>query len=127
MDNSTYLMVGAFYNLAFAIFHAFFGKIFKWDKQLRLLNFVNKGIIRILNLCLILVFLFFFYISFFHTIELTSTKLGLSTLLFISLFWFIRALEQIYFYGLKNRISLILFLIFIFGGLIYLRPILIKL
>lgn len=122
MSIETYIIFGGIFNLGFVIFHLFFWKIFNWEKELRLLNVVNRGIIQILNLCLIFVFLLFSYISFFHTLELTSSGLGISILFFISLFWFLRAIQQIYFYGLKNRISLILFMIFGLGGLIYLYP-----
>ena len=122
MDIETYIKIGGVYNLGFVIFHLFFWKIFNWKKELRLLNAVNKGIIQILNLCLTLVFLFFSYISLFHTSDLTSTSLGKTILFFISIFWFLRAIQQIYFYGLKNRISLIFFMIFGLGGLIYLYP-----
>jgi len=122
MSVETYIIIGGVFNLGFVIFHLFFWKIFNWKKELRLLNSVNKGIIQTLNLCLTLVFLIFAYISFFYTSDLTSTNLGKALLFSISLFWFLRALEQTYFYGLKKRISLILFMIFILGGMIYLYP-----
>ena len=122
MDIETYIKIGGVYNLGFVIFHMLFWKIFNWKKELRLLNVVNKGIIQILNLCLTFVFLIFSYISIFHTTELTSTSLGKTLIFSISLFWFLRAIQQMYFYGLKKRISLILFMIFGLGGLIYLYP-----
>jgi len=122
MDAKTYIIIGGIYNLGFVIFHLLFWKMFNWKKQLRLLNIVKKGAIQIMNLCLILLFLYFSYISFFHTGELFNNSLGKATLFFITIFWFLRGLEQIYFYGLKNRTSLILFLIFIVGSLIYIYP-----
>jgi hypothetical protein len=122
MSSETYIIIGGAYNLGFVIFHVFFWKIFNWKKELRLLNIVNKGIVQVLNLCLTLVFLLFAYISIFHTTELMTTSLGKTILFFISIFWYLRALEQIYFFGLKNRISLILFMIFVLGGLIYSYP-----
>lgn len=122
MDSKTCIIIGGFYNLGFAIFHIFFWKIFEWKSQLRLLNFVNKGLIQIFNLCLIVLFLFFAFSSIFYTNELIITSLGRLNIFFISLFWFLRAAYQIYFFGIKNQISLLLFIIFMFGGLIYLYP-----
>lgn len=126
MDFKNYIIIGGYYNLGFAIFHIFFWKIFDWEKQLRLLNSVNKGIMQILNICLTLVFFLFAYLSIFLGDELITTEIGKSILLFISLFWFIRAIAQIYFYGLKNRISLILFLLFFLGTMIYIYPFIIS-
>lgn len=122
MDFKNYIIIGGYYNLSFVIFHIFFWKIFDWKKQLRLLNNVNKGIMQILNICLILVFLLFAYFSFFFTEELITIDIGKSLLLFIALFWFIRGIIQIYFFGLKNRISLIFFLLFFLGAMIYIYP-----
>jgi len=127
MEIETYIVIGGIFSIGFVIFHLLFWKIFKWETELRLLNHVNKGIIQVLNLCLTYIFLLFAYISFFHPTELVSSGLGKSILLLISLFWFIRAIEQIYFFGIKNRISIILFIIFILGGLIYLYPFVISL
>lgn len=122
MDFKYYIVIGGYYNLGFAIFHIFFWKIFDWKIQLRLLKPVNKGIMQILNICLILVFLLFAYVSIFFTEELISTDIGKSILLFIALFWFIRAIVQIYYFGLKNQISLIMFLLFFLGTMIYIYP-----
>lgn len=122
MELKTYIIIGGIYNLGLAIFHILFWKIFNWKKELRLLNSVNRSTIQVLNIFLIAVFLIFGYISIFHTNELSSTSLGITLLFSFSLFWFFRAFAQIYFYGLKNRISFILFMVFILGGLIYTYP-----
>ena len=122
MDKETYIIIGGVYNLGLVVFHLLFWKIFNWKKELRLLNSVNRNTIQVLNMFLALVFLFFGYISIFHANELTSTNLGISLLGFFSLFWFLRAFAQIYFYGIKNNLSIILFVVFILGGLLYLYP-----
>jgi hypothetical protein len=122
MEIKTYIIIGGVYNLGLVIFHLLFSKIFNWKKELRLLNSINRNTIQVLNIFLTLIFLFFGYISIFHTNELTSTNLGISLLGFFSLFWFLRAFAQIYFYGIKNNFSKILFLVFILGGLLYTYP-----
>ena len=113
------ILFGGIYHIGFIIFHLFFWKIFKWDVTLRKLNSIDRSTIQVLNMSLTFVFAIFAYLSLNYSAELASTKLGLSILLFISLFWFFRAIQQVYFYGLKNRLSKMLFIIFIFGGIIY--------
>lgn len=113
------VLLGGIYHIGFIIFHLFFWKIFNWDVTLRKLNSIDKSTIQVLNISLTFVFTIFAYLSINYSAELVSTKLGLSILLFISLFWFFRAIQQVYFYGLKNRLSIMLFIIFILGGIIY--------
>ena len=122
MEIKTYIIIGGIYNLGLVIFHLLFWKIFNWKKELRLLNSVNRNTIQVLNIFLTLVFLFFGYISIFHAGELSSTNLGITLLGFLAFFWFLRAFVQIYFYGIKNYFSKLLFLVFILGGLLYTYP-----
>ncbi|MCJ7771591.1 MAG: hypothetical protein MUP22_00495 [Desulfobacterales bacterium] len=117
------LKIGGIYNLAFAVFHCLFWKIFKWDSELSQLNVLNRAIMQVLNLCLIFCFLIFFYISVFHTSDLLSTPLGQSILICISIFWLLRAMEQILFFKLKHWGSVVFLIIFIFGAVIYLIPV----
>src|SRR3990170_5730304 len=120
MNIESLIIIGGLYNVAFTIFHLLFWKIFKWKKDLASLSIINRGVMQILNLCLTFVFLIFGYISIFHTKELISTSLGVSLLLLISVFWALRAIEQVVFFGLKNKVSLIFFIIFLTGFVIYL-------
>lgn len=92
------------------------------EKDLASLTFINKAVMQVLNLSLTFVFLIFAYISIFHTQELLSTNLGNTLLLLISIFWFLRAIEQIIFFGLKNKTSIIFFVFFLLGSIIYLYP-----
>ena len=122
MNIESLIIIGGLYNVAFTIFHLLFWKIFKCKKDLASLSIINRGVMQILNLCLTFVFLIFGYISIFHTKELISTSLGVSLLLLISVFWALRAIEQVVFFGLKNKVSLIFFIIFLTGFVIYLYP-----
>jgi len=117
------LKVGGIYNLAFAVFHLFFWKIFKWDSELSSLNFLNSAIMQVLNLCLTFCFLIFFCISVFHSSELLSTSLGRSILMCISIFWLLRAVEQILFFKLKHWGSIVFLITFICGAVDYAIPV----
>ncbi|NJD22340.1 MAG: hypothetical protein FIA82_06670 [Melioribacter sp.] len=88
------------------------------------LTFVNRAIMQILNLCLTFVFVAVGYISIFYASELLTTKLGKAILTATFLFWFLRAVEQIVFFGIKEARSNILTIIFAVGFIIYLIPIL---
>ena len=118
------LTIGGIYNLGFAIFHLLFWKIFKWKKDLASLTHVNRSVMQILNLRLIYVFLVMAYVSFVFQMDLTTTKLGQTLLMAFSLFWFMRTIEQVIFFGVKNRISFILTVLFFIGGVLYLLPLL---
>jgi hypothetical protein len=122
MSNETIIYLGGIYNIILIIFHLSFWKIFKWRKELQRMNFVNGGIFQILNISLTFVFIIFAYISFFYYSELLTTELGNVLLKLISFFWFLRAIQQVYFFGLKNKISLVFFVFFIVGAVIYIYP-----
>ena len=116
------ILIGGFYNLGFAIFHLMFWRLFRWKRDLSSLPFINRSVMQILNLCLTFVFLLMAYISFFNTSELIQTNLGKALLVGFSLFWFLRMIEQIIFFGIRNLISIALTLVFLFGCVIYLIP-----
>ena len=124
MEPKLLLTIGGIYNLGFAIFHLLFWKIFKWKKDLTSLTHVNRSVMQILNLRLIYVFLVMAYVSFVFQMDLTTTKLGQTLLMAFSLFWFMRTIEQVIFFGVKNRISFTLTVLFFIGGVLYLLPLL---
>lgn len=118
------IFIGGFYHLAFFVFHLFFWKLFDWKKDLSSLSFANRNIMQILNLRLMWLASVFAYASFFHTEELRTTALGKMLLTAIAIFWLMRAIEQIIFFGLRNTISAAFFVIFLFGAAIYICPVL---
>ena len=120
----TLLFIGGLYNLAFAIFHILFWKIFRWKKSLRRLLPMDRAIMQVLNIRLIYIFFVFAFISFFYPVDLISTQLGKVIIIVISLFWFMRAIEQALFFSLKRKISIIFFVVFLIGSIIYLIPVL---
>lgn len=122
MTTESVILVGGIYNLAFALFHLMFWKLFHWGDDLASLSVINRAVMQILNLCLIFVFLIFGYISIFHTTSLATTDIGASLLLLISVFWLLRAIEQIVFFGLKKKGSIAFFIVFVIGSMIYFYP-----
>ena len=117
-------MAGGVLTAAFAVFHLFFWKLFRWKLDLAKLSSVNRAIVQILNLCLTFTFVIFAYLSLAHTAELLATNLGRSLLFLIAVFWYLRAVEQAVFFGLRKPVSVLLFVIFLIGGSLYAMPLL---
>ncbi len=113
------LLIGALFHLAFVAFHLLFWKLFDWVQDLKKLSHINKSVMQILNLRLIFVFLIFAYISYFNANEMLNSKLGLTMIAAIALFWGFRSVEQIIYFGIKNLASNILLLLFLFGTALY--------
>ena len=120
----TIIYIGGFYHIAFAVFHLLFWRLFDWKNDLRQLSFINRGVMQILNLRIIYVFLAIAFLSFFFAENLLSTVLGKAIMTAISLFWLVRAAEQIVFFGLRKAASALIFLVFLFGAGVYLFPVL---
>ncbi len=115
----TLIIIGGFLWLAFFVFHIFFWKLFDWKHDLEKLNKTNKAVMQVLNLCLMLCFLIFAYISIFQTDELLNTSLGKTLLVGMILFGIFRAIEQAIFFDLKHIRSKIVLFVALFGTIIY--------
>ena len=118
----TLVTVGGFLWLAFFCFHIFFWKLFDWKRDLEKVAKVNKAIMQVLNLCLMLCFMIFAYISIFNADELLTTSLGKSLLVGMVLFAAFRAIEQIIFFDLQNIRSKAVLFFALIGMTIYLIP-----
>jgi hypothetical protein len=110
------LLTGGLYSLAFAVFHMLFWRVFRWKADLQRLIPVNRAIIQVLNLRLIYVFLVMGLATVLFPVALLSTELGMFILGAESLFWFMRAIEQIIFFGMHSVASIALFWVFLIGS-----------
>ena len=118
------LSLAGYYCIAFAVFHIFFWKIFRWKADLQRLTDVNRAIMQVLNLCLTFVFLFIGIAVILYQTDFLGTKLGTFLLVSMATFWILRATEQIIFFGLKSIVSSLLFCVFLIGGGLFLVPVL---
>lgn len=116
------ILMGGIFNLGFAIFHLMFWRLFRWKEDLASLTLINRSVMQILNLCLTFVFLVMAYVSIFHRSEMISTNLGNTLLIAFSSFWFLRMIEQVFFFGIRKRLSLAFTLVFLMGTILYLLP-----
>lgn len=118
MNPRTALLLGSIFNLAFVVFHLLFWRIFHWRRDLRSLLPVNRAIMQVLNLCLTFAFAVFAIVSAFHGADMTGTALGRTLLALISLFWFVRAIEQVVFFE-RTRLSAAFVVVFLLGTSLY--------
>jgi hypothetical protein len=116
------ILAGGLFNAAFAVFHLSFWRLFRWKSELAKLTSMNRAVVQVLNLCLTFAFVIFAYVSFAHVPAMLTTDLGRSLLLLISLFWYLRAVEQIVFFGLRKPLSAAFFVAFVIGGSFYTVP-----
>lgn len=122
MNPKIFVIVGGVFNLSWAIFHVYFPKFFKWDKALKKIDPINRAVMHIQSIFLLITFLIFSSAAFLFTDELISTNLGKYLIASFGIFWFIRSLVNIYFFGIKDKKADFFLLIFIFGFVIHLIP-----
>lgn len=113
------IKAGGVYCFSFVIFHLMFWRLFNWGEDLKSLSLINRAIMQVLNLSLTFAFVIFGYVSLFHSRELLETALGHSLLVLISLFWLLRAIEQIVFFKLKHWGSAVFLMVFLSGAMLY--------
>jgi hypothetical protein len=114
------------FSLGFAVFHTFFWKIFDWKNDLRNNSIANRAIIQIANLCLIYLFLFIAFVCFAFANELLNTKLGNAFLIGISIFWFLRTVEQFIFLPYNHRLIHLLTFLFVLGTVLFALPVFLR-
>jgi hypothetical protein len=102
------IAVGGVLSLAYAAFHFAFYRIFNWADEFKKIGKLNSAIFYTMNLFLVLLLLFFAYISFAHQQELAaSAGLARTTIIFYAALWLFRAIWQVVYFktSKKGRIS----------------------
>ena len=121
----TIIFICGLYNIAFALFHFGFWKIFQWNHDLKKLSFANKAIMQILNIQISYYFILTAVICFVFSTELFTTKFGNWFLIGTSVFWLIRAMQQFIFLRANHLSIHILTIIFLIGAVLFALPVLI--
>jgi hypothetical protein len=117
------IMGGILYILG-GVFHSLFWKVefLNWVNELTKLTEINSNVMQMLNIGLIVMFLSFGFIMIYFRNEISSSKLGKALLIFSSLFFLIRLIEEFVFPGS----SIIAEVILVVYTLIYLLPVVLK-
>lgn len=110
------LMIGGILNFFLGLFHMFFWVIFDWPESLANLSNVNRGIMEVLNIHGTMVILFFGYVSIFKREQLLSSEMGKLVLLFITVFYLVRFVNEFIFWpiGMDTLISAVILTIMLF-------------
>lgn len=123
--NRNFIISGGIINLLFVLFHISLWQFPGWPTSLDGFSNMNKSLLYVLNNHVALTAFFFFYISVFQWKNLLSTKIGRSITIFITIFYFIRALEELIFFNFNYQhisILIIVCIVLIGVGLLYFIP-----
>lgn len=94
MKSHLWLYAAAGYNVALAVFHLGFWRLFRWKEELPKLHPVNRGVLQVINLMLTFVFLLMAGLQVLLPGEMTATALGRLLLAGLTAFWVVRAVLQ---------------------------------
>ena len=118
-DAAPWILAAGVFNLALAVFHLSFWRLFGWPGSLSESGAVNRGVTQVLNLAITYLFVLSAVVCFTFPSELAGTALGRFWLMAMVGFWAARALIQPSFFGLRRPLSIVLFGVFILGAVIH--------
>jgi len=112
-----WLYAAAGYNVALAVFHLGFWRMFRWREELPKLHPANRGVMQVMNVMLVGVFLLMAGLLVLRANEITTTPLGRTLLGGWMLFWLVRAaLHPIFFRGSPAATNGALVMLFLAGA-----------
>jgi len=131
MNKEIGIIIGGVLSLGLAIFHCSFYNLFHWKKEFDKISIINAKVFMTLHIGLISLFLFYTFLSFFYTAELSKCD-GLAGIIvgFYAFCWLGRTIWQIIYFKLLGKIKpvfhYILILWFILLFIAYSYPLAIK-
>ena len=124
MSRDLLVQLCGIHSFAFAAFHLAFWKLFDWKRELSKVGPPTRAITQILNLRLVYLFLGIGVLCFVFTRELHATPLGRALLVFMSLFWAGRTIEQFVFLRVNRAMVHVLNVLFVLGAVLFALPLL---
>ena len=141
MNAEILIYIGGSYQLGWAFAHFRFPRQLDWENALATLDDFNRILMLIFSKLLLVFYLVTALICFIFAGELPDTDIGLAVLIFLSLYWLVRALLQVQYFGFRKAntlnvqlsssdvsnqtISYILFITFLMGFGLFLAPVVI--
>ena len=116
MNPQACIYAAAGYNVALALFHVGFWRLFRWQEELPKLHPVNRAVMQVMNVMLICVFLAMAAVQVRFAPELTSTALGRTVLGGMAAFWLVRAVLQPVFFRSSPAVRWGFSVIFLLGA-----------
>lgn len=116
MKAQFWIYAAAGFNVALALFHVSFWRVFRWREELPKLHPANRGVMQVLNIMLTLVFLFMAALQAIWAHELPATKLGQMLLVGMTGFWAVRTfLQFLYWRELPAKVNWAFGALFVVG------------
>jgi hypothetical protein len=141
MTSEILIYIGGAYQLVWALAHFLFPRLLNWDNALATLDDFNRILMLIFSKLLLVFYLVTALICFILARDLLDTDIGLAILIFLALYWLVRALLQVQYFGFRKAntlnvqlsssdvsnqtISYILFITFLIGFGLFLAPVVI--
>ena len=119
--NKILLRIGGVIDLLFVLFHLAMAKGI--GIALAPVSADIRAIVHMLNIHVAFTLLLFAYLSFVQWRDLLTTRLGHITAIGIALFWFLRGINQVAFYGLTTPGTLMWVGLCLVFGLLHLIPV----
>lgn len=119
--NKILLRIGGVINLLFVLFHLAMVKGI--GMALAPVSTDVQAIVHMLNIHVAFTLLIFAYLAIFQWHDLLKTRLGHSIAIAIALFWFLRGINQVAFYGLSTPGTLMWAGLCLVFGLLHLIPV----
>ena len=121
MRTSTAVFLSGLFDLALALAHVAFWRLFGWPKRLAPLDTINRGLIQVENLALIALFALVGIALIVAAAEAPASLIGRVLLIGMALFWLARAAVQVPYFG-SAPISLLLIPIALLGAALHALP-----
>ncbi len=119
LDATTLVQAAGWLNIAAALFHLAFWRLFHWPETLGNLNSVNKGTLYTMNWALTFLFGLIGLVFLSAGLSPASTSTVLWLLYGMSGFFLFRALIHLVYFKLKHPLSLAIFVIALLGSALH--------
>lgn len=103
MKFQTWIYAAAGYDVALAVFHLGFWRMFRWKEELPKLHPVNRGVMQVLNIMLTAFLLLMAAVLVLNAAEITTTAIGRLLLAGLTALWILRAILQPIFWNTQPK------------------------
>lgn len=118
-STTAFVILAGLFDLAFAAFHLTFWRLFGWPTRLRTLDSINRALPQVMNIALIVLFVVLGLGLATSPVDAAESHLGQLLLAGMSVFWLIRAIVQVTYFGLRHWASISLTFLFGCGSILH--------
>ena len=119
LNAPTFVILAGLFDLVVAAFHLTFWRLFGWPARLLRLDPINRALPAVMNIALILLFVVLGVAFVAAPLDAVEGRFGQLLLGGMSVFWLVRAIVQIPYFGLRHPVSASLAILFICGSILH--------